>query len=226
VITLRLADQSRSRQQAITRQPLPCGYVLAGGASTRFGRDKALVELGGQPMLVNMLNVLAASGVRQTLVIGEKARYGKFGSRCIKDKWPGEGPLGGIITALLRSLVDKYGYHWNVIVSCDMPFVTREWLAYMITRAAKKSRAEVIVPESNTGLEPLCACWHTTGVKKLQIAFAAGVRKVTDAMKRLQMEVIDEAEWKRFDTAGRLFWNMNTLADYREAQKVLQAGHR
>jgi hypothetical protein len=48
------------------------------------------------------------------------------------------------------------------------------------------------------------------------------VRKVTEAMKRLDMEVLDEQDWKRFDNAGRVFWNMNTPADYDEALRILQ----
>jgi hypothetical protein len=39
-------------------------------------------------------------------------------------------------------------------------------------------------------------------------------------MKRLRMEVLDETHWKRFDSAGRLFWNMNTLEDYAAAQQM------
>jgi hypothetical protein len=42
-------------------------------------------------------------------------------------------------------------------------------------------------------------------------------------MKQLHMEVVDEADSKRFDTAGRLFWNMNTAADYDEAKRILEA---
>jgi hypothetical protein len=42
-------------------------------------------------------------------------------------------------------------------------------------------------------------------------------------MKRLDMEIVDEADWKRFDIAGRLFWNMNTAADYQEAKRILEA---
>ena len=57
-------------------------------------------------------------------------------------------------------------------------------------------------------------------------AFEDGVRKVTDGMKRLEMEVLDEAEWKRFDNAGRLFWNMNTQADYEEARRILETEKR
>lgn len=219
--TVSLFGQPKKRPPAtVARQPLACGYVLAGGASVRFGQDKALVMLGGKPQLARTLDALAASGVRQTIVIGEKARYGKFGARCVKDRWPGEGPLGGIVTALRRSGPDKYGYRWNLIVSCDMPFLTSEWLAYLCRRAAA-SDAEVVVPQSVQGLEPLCACWKTEALLTLHPAFQEGVRKVTEAMKRLRVEVLDERDWKRFDSAGRLFWNMNTPQDYEDARKAL-----
>jgi len=49
------------------------------------------------------------------------------------------------------------------------------------------------------------------------------VRKVTQGIALLRAEVLDGADWKRFDKAGRLFWNMNTAADYEEAQRILQA---
>jgi molybdopterin-guanine dinucleotide biosynthesis protein A len=208
-----------------TRIPLACGYVLAGGASTRFGQDKALAKLGEKPALKRMLETLGESSVRETLVVGAKARYGKFGARCIHDKWPGEGPLGGIVTALRRSAADKYGYRWNLIVSCDMPFLTGEWLAYVCARAAA-SEAEVVVPRSGYGLEPLCACWRTDSVGQLQKLFAEGVRKVTEAMNRIRMEVLDEEDWKRFDSAGRLFWNMNTPQDYEDAVKAIAEERR
>ena len=103
-----------------------------------------------------------------------------------------------------------------------MPFLTREWLTYLAARA-QASGAEVVSPLSAQGLEPLCACWRTSAVRQLQSAFEGGVRKITEAMKRLRMEVVDAADWKRFDTAGGLFWNMNTAADYDEAKRILEA---
>jgi hypothetical protein len=52
------------------------------------------------------------------------------------------------------------------------------------------------------------------------------VRKVTEAMKRLRMEILDETHWKRFDSAGRLFWNMNTPQDYQEALQMWRADQK
>jgi molybdopterin-guanine dinucleotide biosynthesis protein A len=104
-----------------------------------------------------------------------------------------------------------------------MPFLTQEWLSYLLKRALA-SGAEVVAPKSVQGLEPLCACWRTSAALKLQRAFDGGTRKITEAMKQLPLEVVDESDWKRFDSAGRLFWNMNTAADYDEAKRILEAG--
>jgi molybdopterin-guanine dinucleotide biosynthesis protein A len=200
------------------------GYVLAGGASSRFGSDKALVELGGKTALTRVTEVLRQSGVREVVVVGGHACCATMSARCLEDRWPGEGPLGAIVTALLCSLAAEPPPSWNLVVSCDMPFLTAHWLAYMIGRAAG-SDADVIVPQSAGGrFEPLCACWRTACAEPLRAVFESGVRKVTGGMQHFRVEVLGEKDWKRFDNQGRLFWNMNTRADYEEAKRILAAG--
>jgi molybdopterin-guanine dinucleotide biosynthesis protein A len=197
------------------------GYVMAGGASSRFGTDKALAELSGVPMLARMTALIGKSGIREVCVVGEAEKYNGFGVPCIADRWPGEGPLGGIITALRNSLADAQNVSLNLIVSCDMPFLTAEWLAYLVERALA-SDAQVVLAHSENGPEPLCACWQTSAVETLEAAFEQGVRKVTEGISLLRAEVLDERNWKRFDSAGRLFWNMNTQGDYEEARRLLE----
>lgn len=200
------------------------GFVQAGGGSTRFGADKALVEIGGKTLLARTVE-LVASGCEETRIVAPAGKYADASVSIVADKWPGQGPLGGILTALHFSnekfRVAEGEDSCALIVSCDLPFLTREWLAYLCDRAAK-STAQVVVPESENGLEPLCACWRTDAAAAVQAAFDGGVRKVAEAMKRLPMEVLDGAAWKRFDTDGRLFWNMNTPADYEEARRVIE----
>jgi molybdopterin-guanine dinucleotide biosynthesis protein A len=205
------------------------GYVLAGGASRRFGTDKALVELGGKPMLARMLGLVDYAVSRQeltckALVIGAAEKYDTVWTLCVEDRWPGEGPLGGIVTALLHTRENTPESEWNLIVSCDMPFLTADWLRYTVERALK-SETQVVFAHSEQGPEPLCACWRTDAVETLQAAFERGVRKVTEGISLLRAEVLDEGDWKRFDSAGRLFWNMNTAADYAEAQRIVEAEH-
>jgi molybdopterin-guanine dinucleotide biosynthesis protein A len=202
-------------------------YVLAGGGSTRFGRDKALVEFAGKPMLARMLGLVdyAVSGkelASTALVIGSAEKYDTIRTLCVEDRWPGEGPLGGIVTALLHTRETQPKREWNLIVSCDMPFLTTEWLRFLMERA-ERSAAQVVVPHSAHGPEPLCACWRTDAVDTLQAAFEGGVRRVNQGISQLRAEVLDERDWKRFDSAGRLFWNMNTAADYEEARRIVEA---
>jgi molybdenum cofactor guanylyltransferase len=208
------------------------GYVLAGGASRRFGRDKALVELGGRTMLARMVDVAgvgtagedgAAAGA--VCVVGDAGKYGGFGAACVPDRWPGEGPLGGIVTALLHRREAAPKCEWNLVLSCDMPFVSAEWLSFLAERATK-SEAQVVLAHSAEGPEPLCACWRTDAVETLAGAFARGVRKVTQGIALLRAEVLDAKDWKRFDSDGRLFWNMNTQADYEEARRILEADEK
>jgi molybdopterin-guanine dinucleotide biosynthesis protein A len=197
------------------------GYVLAGGGSTRFGGDKALAIFDGTPMLLRMQTLLR-SVVNDVLVIAPPHRYAPVGISGVADRWEGQGPLAGIMTALLTTKESFSGAEWNLIVGCDMPFLTQEWLGYLLERASD-SEAEAIAPRSLQGLEPLCACWRTSVAAKLQKTFDVGTRKITEAMKAVDMEVVDETDWKQFDAAGRLFWNMNTIADYNEAKRILEA---
>ncbi len=196
------------------------GYVMAGGASRRFGSDKALALIGSETLLARMCKLVeAATG--NARIVAPHGRYLDSGFEIVEDRWPDEGPLGGMITAIGASKRDCSGCTWNLIISCDMPFLTSEWLAYLVEKALE-SEADVLTPRSAHGLEPLCACWRTSALEVLQAAFDEGIRKVTEAMKRLRMEVLDETDWKRFDSAGRLFWNMNTPQDYQEAVRILQ----
>jgi molybdopterin-guanine dinucleotide biosynthesis protein A len=200
------------------------GYVLAGGASSRFGQDKALMEIGGTQMLARMIKLLE-NVTKSVKIVGSIEKYAQFGIEVIPDRWPGEGPLGGIVTALLNAPQSNPKIEWNLILSCDMPFLTADWLRHLAERAIKSS-AQAVYPQSAHGPEPLCACYRTDAGPALQQVFERGVRKVTEALKQLRTEVLDEADWKRFDSAGRLFWNMNTPAEYEEACRILKPEKR
>lgn len=198
------------------------GYVLAGGGSTRFGRDKALVEFGGTPLLLQVVQ-LAQTCASPVTVIASAERYRHLAANLgiIEDRWPGEGPLGGIITALQHTAESDPSCRWNLILGCDMPFLTTAWLKFLSDRARNSApETQVVLPHSAHGPEPLCACYRTDAADALRHVFDPGTRKVTAALKQLPTEVLDGSAWKRFDSAGRLFWNMNTLEDFFEAQRM------
>jgi molybdopterin-guanine dinucleotide biosynthesis protein A len=174
-------------------------------------------------MLARMIELIRGL-TEEVKIVAAPGKHADLGVEIVEDRWPGEGPLGGIVTALLSTQATEPASEWNLIVSCDMPFLTADWISFLAERAEKSAR-QVILPHSAHGPEPLCACYRTSAVEPLRAQFEGGVRKVTQALKQVETEVLDERDWKRFDSAGRLFWNMNTAADYADARRIVEAEH-
>jgi molybdenum cofactor guanylyltransferase len=194
--------------------PQIAGFILAGGESSRMGRDKALLELGGMPLILRTVRLVeAAAG--PPAVIGNPEAYERLGLRLIADDWPGAGPLGGIATALRAS-----GAPWSLVVACDLPYLNRDWLDYLIARALA-SQMDAVVPMNALGAEPLCAVYHKRAEPAIRSALERGTRKVTDGLKDVRTEAIAPTEWKAFDSEGLLFKNMNSPEDYKEARAKL-----
>jgi molybdopterin-guanine dinucleotide biosynthesis protein A len=177
------------------------GFVLVGGASTRMGSDKA--------RLVYRDSVLAEFVARQVeavtgsaVLVGPPERYGDLGRRVIADLRPGNGPLGGIETALSATKAE-----WNLIVACDMPRVGPELFREILRRAANTT-ADCVVPISAGGEpEPLCAAWRASCLGAVSKALEAGRRKTQDVYGALRVEY-----WKPLKT--HWFENMNTPEDW------------
>jgi molybdenum cofactor guanylyltransferase len=198
-------------------------FILAGGASTRMGRDKSRLELAGETLIARTLHLLERSRLHPTIV-GEPDKFTglALGASMIPDDTPGVGPLGGIATALRHTRKP-----WNLIVGCDLPFLTDDWIRYLIARATRahkdaESRFDMVIPENQGGLEPLCAMYHQRCVVAISDALGRGTRKVTAAFAGLRLDTILPEEWKAFDSGGLLFKNMNSPADYQRAREILE----
>jgi len=191
------------------------GFILAGGESSRMGRDKALLELSGEALIVRTARLVESASERCT-VVGDSVRLEGFELDVIEDEFPGAGPLGGIATALRSSEVE-----WNLIVACDLPYLTREWLEFLIEHAVQ-SDSDAVLPMNERGAEPLCAMYHKRAESAIRAALDRGVRKVTDALADVRIKFIEPSQWKGFDSEGLLFKNMNSPADYEEAKLRLE----
>jgi molybdenum cofactor guanylyltransferase len=109
------------------RQPLSAA-ILAGGKSSRMGRDKALLPLvdGGAPMLAIVLDRLSAVADDLLVVAVDRERYEPFGARVVPDLYPGGGPLVGIHAAVAHAK-----HQHCLVVACDMPFLSAPLLDRM-----------------------------------------------------------------------------------------------
>ena len=177
------------------------GYVLAGGNSSRMGQNKALLQFRGQPLARRAALAVEQSAGRATLV-GNPDTYAGLGFRVIPDLYPGEGPLGGIVTALRDS--DR---NWNLVAACDMPNLSPEFLRSLL-RAAREAGCDALIPECPPGEpQPLCAVYHSRALPHLQAAFDRRVRKVTAALEGLRRASFPTEEVAYFQ-------NLNTPEDW------------
>lgn len=213
------------------RFPECAAFVLAGGQSSRMGRDKALLEFAGTPLILHTAHVLELL-VGAVTVIGPPEPYAPLGLRAIQDdpcdttgSAAPQGPLVGIATAL-RSTTTS----WNLILACDLPFLTAEWLNWLLTRALKsgESGAQIVIPETPHGLEPLAAVYRRECAAHVSAAVNRGVRKVTDAFTDLALDRLQQSEWRAFDPESCVLRNMNTAEDYEFAKmrRQSQAGQK
>ncbi len=191
-------------------------FILAGGKSSRIGKPKGLLPLAGRPLIFHIARLLKSFG-EAPVIVGRQSDYSGLGFRVIPDDRRNLGPLGGICTALR---VTSHG--WNLIVGCDLPFLTQEWLEFLIARAMN-SPADAVIPLNDGGYEPLCAMYRQRARTSIEGALARGVRKVTDGLAELTLTTIAPSEWKAFDPRGTLFKNINTPADYEEARADAEA---
>ena len=160
-----------------------------------MGRDKARLPFRGGTLASAVAGAVeAAAG--SAILVGHPELGG------IPDLYPGEGPLGGILTALHHT-----GTEWNLIVACDMPEITPGFLRNLLDTAESRGCA-VLLPESTEGrFEPLCAIYRRDVLDVLENQFHEGVRKVTAAFEGLDVARIYIGE-------GTSFQNVNTPEDW------------
>jgi len=178
------------------------GAVLAGGASRRMGRPKAFIDIDGIPMVVGVANALRAGGVADVVVAGgDGEALARSGLEHVPDRFPGAGPLGGIITAL-RHHEDRADV--VVVLSCDLVAPSPDAVRALVGAAGE---GDVVVPTVDGWPQWTHALWRTDAVETLSCVFAAGVRAPRQAVRDLEVVPIaggDSAWYVDADTPDQL----------------------
>jgi molybdenum cofactor guanylyltransferase len=188
------------------------GFILAGGKSTRMGADKAFVDFGGQTLLERALTVIGAACERVTIV-GDPAKFEKYGP-VVADMFPGCGPLAGIHTALTHSPAEL-----NLMLAVDMPFVSRELLAFLWA-TAESGDAIITVPIVGKGLQPLCAVYRRDFAPVAEEALRAEKYKIDAAFSKVSIRAIDKDELRAAGFSEQSFFNVNTPQDRLKADRL------
>ncbi|KGE20334.1 molybdenum cofactor guanylyltransferase [Paenibacillus wynnii] len=197
------------------------GILLAGGASRRMGVNKALLEIGGVPLISNISSELSAVAHTVMISCSEKDKdsdtYRFLGLPIITDTYAGLGPLGGLHAGLSHSQTE-----WNAVVACDLPFVTKELLQHIFNRAGNaESNVQAIVPVAANGkVQPLLAMYHINVLPSLEAALENRHSRVMEWLQGLNVLYIPEDEFPdSFMNQRDVLLNMNTPDDY---QTVVQ----
>jgi molybdopterin-guanine dinucleotide biosynthesis protein A len=168
-----------------------------------MGRDKATLPVDGTAMALRVAAALVAGGCAHVVAIGgDAAALGALGLEVVADQHPGEGPLGGIITALDASDAGSV-----VVASCDLPWLSAATVAALIE--GRGGHAVAIARGERR--EPLCAVWRSGIRRDLADLFEGGVRAVHRAVDALDaVEVAVDPDSVR---------NVNAPSDLRDATR-------
>ena len=150
-----------------------------------MGVDKAFTDVSGRPMVEIAVNALTeAEAVEVRVVGGDVDRLVSAGFPAIVDRWPGEGPLAGMIGALEWSKARRIDH--VVVLACDLPWAASATVKELVNRAAKSPNS-LAVPVVDTRAQWLHACWPIGVLPTLRRAFASGERSLHRAVEGLSV---------------------------------------
>jgi molybdopterin-guanine dinucleotide biosynthesis protein A len=189
--------------------PDVAAFVLAGGKSTRMGRDKAFVDYDGRTLLARMLD-LARSVTADVRIVGSREKFRSYAA-VVEDAFRDCGPLGRIEAALRASSSEL-----NLILASDMPFVSREFLQYLIDQARMAPEAGVVVPLADGRRQPLCAVYRVEFAAVAENSLRVGQYRIDRLFERVRTRVIEPEELAAAGFSPAIFRNLNTPEELEE----------
>jgi len=180
------------------------GIVLAGGASSRMGKDKGLCEFKGKTLVTYAIEALLP--LCDTILISSNNvdDYQKFGYQVVVDEYKGIGPIGGIYSSLKKSTTKH-----NLIISCDTPYLNTQLLEFILENS---NNYDIVVPtHSNSFIEPLAAYYSSGIVNKLETSIKRSDYKLMNFLNKVKLKSINVVAIPDF--SNKLFINLNTPDD-------------
>jgi molybdenum cofactor guanylyltransferase len=213
-------------------------FVIAGGQSSRMGRDKAFLTLRGSTLLERALAV-ARCVCPEVTIVGQREKFAAYGN-VIEDIFPGQGPLAGIHAALSGSACEL-----NLMIGVDTPFLDPKFVQYLVQQA-RTSGAVVTVPVTRSGgqwlvasdragdtnalagnqkleagnsvqAQPLCAVYRREFAAVADDALRRGRNNIVPLFALVTTRQISDAEMRELAFDPRMFDNLNTPEEWDQA---------
>ncbi len=184
--------------------------ILAGGRSTRLGRNKVVEKIGSQSLIERVISSLSIFQSEIIIVEAKNSNLPRLTDysrlKVVQDIHPNRGSLGGIFSGLAAS----QSFH-NLVVACDMPFLNVKLLRYMMDVA---EGYDLIVPRMTPEIfEPLHAIYSLNCIAPLEMLIRENRFKILELFPLVKVRYLDIEEIDRFDPQHLSFFNINTEAD-------------
>ena len=185
-------------------------YILAGGKSSRMGTDKGLLLFEGKAMIQYVIEQMQPI-FEKLVIVSNNPEYEKFGLEVIPDLIKDIGPAGGIYTALKHSDTQL-----NFMVSCDMPFITKEAITFIIENT---NESQIILLENQGKLEPLFGIYSKDCEQIWLELIQQNTIKLQKMVSYFKLKIIPVENNEIFKES--FFKNINTKEDFDNALKLI-----
>jgi len=194
---------------------LPCtGVILAGGENRRFsGKNKAFVQVAGKRILDHIYGVFSDLFEEIILVTNDPIQYLEWDFNIVTDLFPIRSSMTGIHAGLFYT-----GNQYAFIAASDTPFIKKEVVETILNNM--ESHADVVVPETSEGLEPLCALYSKECLNPIKQQLEKEKFKIDHFFQKVRIKKIPEKMLREKDPDLISFFNINTPADLARAEKI------
>jgi molybdopterin-guanine dinucleotide biosynthesis protein A len=183
------------------------GIVLAGGRSKRMGEDKSLMRLNGKTMIEFSIDALKPL-CSKVIISSKQSIYDFTGCQVWHDEIENQAPIIGIYSCLKRSETDV-----NIILSCDVPLISKELLEFLLANSADH---EITVPIHDNGMiEPLCGIYKKSATGILKVCIDEGNFSMQDCILKAS-NILVKIDNLSMYFPGNQFKNINTPADFKD----------
>lgn len=168
--------------------------------------NKAFLPVAGKKIIDILVEALRDQYGGVIIVTNQFKEYVHLGIPLFSDIIRDKNALGGLYTGLMHSLSSHH-----FVCACDMPFINRALTDYMATY---REEYDVVIPEFNGMLQPLCAFYSKQCIGPIADALARDDRAIINILNRVAVKIIKHREVSMFDLHGLSFINLNDPSVY------------
>jgi molybdopterin-guanine dinucleotide biosynthesis protein A len=186
--------------------------ILAGGKSSRMGKNKAMLKLGNKTLIETICDTVKPKVKNIIIITNTPQEYEFLNYPKFKDVRKKSCPLVGIYTGLLKSET-----FLNLVIACDLPFISSNFVEFLTENGTDH---DVFAIEDEKGIEPLCAIYSKNCIPFIEKSLNDGEFRVTDFYKNVNAKIVKFESKENFYNS-KIFFNVNTPEEFEKAVKIL-----